>query len=407
MVFQCRNCAGRLILDPAKQMLVCDRCGSEFKPEEFEVPDKDSLTDKKELPMNEVYGTVSAEFMDCYVYTCAGCGGEIIINGTEASTSCIYCGNPNVVFNRIAKQRQPDLIMPFRITKESAISLAREKIRKGAFVPRAIKNFDVDCYRGIYIPYWLVSCNYYDTTVIWGEVRQGLRKVIKFFGRSGQMEFKDIPVDASTVLSDDSSSKLEPFDLAHLKPFDEDYLAGFYSNVSDVTYKDVRKVTEERKNEFASIFHQEAEKTVDAARTVTVNSCPVLDVDSDMKYVMLPAWFITFDHKGKHHTILVNGDTGKVVCAVPWNKTLFYSVLTAIALAVAIASFPLFKMMLAEMYANVDNDAFGGGFKLMLIIIGVIITLFSTGIRRVRKVLDNIRLTQDKAMFNFTKKRQG
>ena len=407
MIFQCRNCARRLIFDPARQMLVCDHCGSRFKPEEFDNPDKISLMDKKALSMNEVYGTDSKEFMDCYIYSCGSCGGEIIINGTEASTSCIYCGNPNVVFSRISKQRQPDLIMPFRITKENAISLAREKIRKGAFVPRAIKNFDLDCCRGIYIPYWLVSGRYYDTTVVMGDVRQGLRKVTKFFGRSGQMEFKDLPVDACTVLSDDSSSKLEPFDMSHLVPFDEDYLAGFYSNVSDVTYKDVRKVAEEHEKEFSLIFNKEVEETVNAKNKHTVNNYPSLDVDGDLKYVMLPAWFITFNHKGKHHTILVNGDTGKVVCALPWKKTLFYSILTAIALVIAIASFPLFKLMLEEIYASVDNDAFEGGVKLIFIIVGIIIALFSTGIHRVRKVLNNVRLTQDKAMFDFTKKRQG
>ena len=31
-----------------------------------------------------------------------------------------------------------------------------------------------------------------------------------------------------------------------------------------------------------------------------------------MKYAMLPAWFVTFDYQGKHHTVLVNGQTGKI-----------------------------------------------------------------------------------------------
>ena len=35
MITQCRNCAGPLVFDPEKQMLVCDHCGSEFKPEEY------------------------------------------------------------------------------------------------------------------------------------------------------------------------------------------------------------------------------------------------------------------------------------------------------------------------------------------------------------------------------------
>ena len=114
MITQCRNCAGHLVFDPAKQRLVCDHCGSEFRPEEFDVSEKIPLWDKKAESMNEVYGTDSEEFMDCYVYTCGSCGGEIIINGSEASTKCIYCGNSAVVFNRISRQKRPKYIIPFK-----------------------------------------------------------------------------------------------------------------------------------------------------------------------------------------------------------------------------------------------------------------------------------------------------
>ena len=87
MITQCRNCAGPLVFDPEKQMLVCDHCGSEFKPEEFTAEEKESLYRQKEESLNKVYGTDSEELMDCYVYTCHTCGGEVMINGSEASTS--------------------------------------------------------------------------------------------------------------------------------------------------------------------------------------------------------------------------------------------------------------------------------------------------------------------------------
>ena len=117
-------------------------------------------------------------------------------------------------------------------------------------------------------------------------------------------------IDASRALSDESSSKLEPFAVSHLKPFDEDYLAGFYSNVSDVTYSDVRYAALQRAKGF---FEEEAMKRVSASSKEVTNSCPHIKVGNDMAYAMLPAWFITFPYKGKHNTILVNGDTGKVV----------------------------------------------------------------------------------------------
>ena len=388
-------------------MLECSACGSRFKPEEIEAQAKPYREDLKPEQASKVYNSDEADLMDCYVYSCSECGGEIIINGTEASTSCIYCGNPNVVFNRIAKQKKPEFIMPFRITKENAVSLARKKIGAGAFVPKEIKNFSVDCCRGIYLPYWFVNADYRDTVIIEGTVREKDHRdqvVTRYFGRSGNLKFKWLPIDASTVLSDESSSKLEPFDLQHLQAFDDDYLAGFYSNVSDVTYGDVKTAAIERGKEF---FADAALKDVSAGNKRIVERSPSIEVDADMKYAMLPAWFITFDYKNKHHTILVNGDNGKVVCALPWKKALLTTILVAIALGAAFVSYFAFWMLLSGLFSDLSNDNNDGVIKLLVLIVGGIIALFSTGIHRFMRVLKNISLTQDKEMFNFTKKRQG
>ena len=403
MATLCKNCSHALVFDPVSQMMVCSSCGSSFMPEEVESEAKKYRQDLKAEEASEVYNSNEEEFMDCYVYSCSECGGEIIINGTEASTTCVFCGNPNVVFSRIARQKQPEFIMPFRITKESAVKLARDTIKKGFFVPRAIKKFSIDCCRGIYLPYWIVNATYYDTMVLEGRVSEGKKRVTRYFGRTGHLKFKDLPVDASKAISDDSSSKLEPFDLGHMKAFDEDFLAGFYSNVSDVTYSDVRKAACERGKEF---FADAAKKDIDALEPKVVESYPSIDVDTDMKYAMFPAWFITFRYKDKPHTILVNGDTGKVVCALPWKKVLFVIMFIVIAMTAAVLSFFIFKGLLTSMFAS-GRELKKGDMRILLFIIVGISTLISTGIAKVKRVMKNIRLTQDKAMFNFTKKRQG
>ena len=407
MATLCKNCSHALVFNPASQLLECSSCGSTFRPEEIESEAKPYREDLKAEDASEVYNSKEEKFMDCYVYSCSECGGEIIINGTEASTTCVFCGNPNVVFSRIAKMREPEYILPFKITKGEAVMRAREAISKGAFVPRNIKNFSVDCCRGIYLPYWLTNIKYYDTVLVTGRVRKSRDKdVTRYYGRSGYLTLKMFPVDASKALSDDSSTKLEPFNMNHLKPFDEDYLAGFYSDVSDVTYKDVKKVALARGKEyFAEAALKDVERC-DAKTTHILQRGPSVEVDTDMKYAMLPAWFISFDYEGKHNTILVNGDTGKVVCALPWRKWLFFLMLFGIAAVVSFLSFFVFKYLLAGMFSG-DSDSAGGGLKMLIFIIIGIVTLFSTGIGKVYRVIENINLTQDKAMFNFMKKRQG
>ena len=136
MATLCKNCSHALVFNPESQLLECSYCGSSFRPDEIESEAKEYRQDLKAESMNEVYGTEIEKFMDCYVYSCSECGGEIIVNGTEASTTCVYCGNPNVVFSRIARQKCPEYVLPFSVTKEQAIELVRGKIGKGFFIPK-------------------------------------------------------------------------------------------------------------------------------------------------------------------------------------------------------------------------------------------------------------------------------
>lgn len=404
MITQCRNCAGQLVFDPAKQKLVCDRCGSEFEPEEFDASEKGPLWDKKAVSMNEVYGTDDEEFMDCYVYSCASCGGEVMINGSEASTKCIYCGNSAVIFNRISRQRRPKYIIPFAITREEAEDIVRNKLKSGKFVPKKIKNFKTEDVRGIYIPYWIVDCEHK------GAVRIGAHsgKRTYYYARAGKMTIRDLPLDGSKMLSDESSSRLEPFNLEGLKPFDEDYLLGFYSNMSDITYGELRSAAEKRTDAYFTELALNSVPADNDSKWLTAQMhFTTVDYDN-MRYAMFPVWFVTYDYMGKHNTILVNGQSGKTVCGVPWNKVLFITLLivTGIALTAAalLITYPLIDAIIK---ATGNGSSVKGLGKTLFVLIGVAIGAFSTGIANIIKVIKSIKLSQASLIYNFMKKRQG
>ena len=383
MATLCKNCSHALVFNPESQLLECSYCGGSFRPDEIESEAKEYRQDLKAESMNEVYGTEIEKFMDCYVYSCSECGGEIIVNGTEASTTCVYCGNPNVVFSRIARQKCPEYVLPFSVTKEQAIELVRGKIGKGFFIPKQIKEFSPECVRGIYVPYWIVNATFSNAVIVYGKTGWGKYAEVNHYGRAGDLELKNFPVDASRALSDESSSKLEPFDLSHLKPFDEDYLAGFYSNVSDVTYGDVKNAVFKRAQKY---FDEEVQDNVSAEKTKILHSCPSLKLDNDIK------------HKRKHVTILVNGDTGKVVCGIPLDKSRFYPILFGLGILLTAAAFALlYYTFFILAIAPLLTYFLGAG----------IIVLFSMGIRKIVRAMRSIKLAQDNDMFTFMKKRQG
>ena len=408
MITQCKNCAGQLVFDPAKQMLVCDHCGSEFRPEEFTAEEKESLYAQKAESMNDIYGTDSAELMDCYVYTCHSCGGEVIINGSEASTKCIYCGGSTVVFNRISKQKRPKYIIPFKIGKDEAVEAVRKRFKKGMFIPRDIKHFKAENVRGIYIPYWVIDCNHKESVVVSGIVGSGKHSRTVFYGRAGRMKINALPLDASKMLSDESSSRLEPYNYKEMKAFDEDYLLGFYSNVSDITYGDLRGAATQRAKAY---FEQQVINSVKGASSKKVVSSNYLtSIDyNNLRYAMFPAWFVTYYHKGQHNTILVNGQTGKVVCGVPWNKVLFFTLLAITGIVLTVVSFIVLKPILEALFTSSrssSSSSSDGNGKFIAFLIACAIGLFTLGITKIRKVIKSINLTQANSIFNFVKKRQ-
>ena len=412
MATLCKKCSHALIYDPGVKKMLCTSCGSTFKAEDVESEAKKYREDERVRSRGEIYGEdneeIVEEYLENYIYTCSECGGEIVIHGSEASTKCVFCGNPNVVFSRVSKEKMPDLIIPFSITKERALNAIREKIAHSFFVPTEIKNFQPEDVRGIYLPYWVVETEFEGSCLISSTVSSGKTSETIYTGRRGNLCMKNFPVDGCAILSNESSARLEPFNSSGMIPFDEDYLLGFYSNASDITYDEMWKVAENRAKE---IF-------TEAALSGVRGSSPKIEAEShtaavlnNYKYAMFPVWFVTFTYEGTHNTILVNGQTGKVVCGLPWRKTLFWAMTIGIGIALTFLSYFLFKGMFTAFltmgtrrrYGSSRNDGRG---KIIVMIAAGIITLFTTGARKMKRVIKQIELTQSCKTFNFVKKRQ-
>ena len=414
MATLCKNCGHALIFDPSIQKVRCEQCGSTFLAEEVESESKKYVQDQKALSMQQVYGQsaegAAKEYLDCYIYTCSECGGEVMINGTEVSTKCVYCGNPTVVFSRISKQECPEFIIPFAITKEQALAAIKTEIGHGLFVPKAVQTFTPESVHGIYIPYWIVDADRYETTIIRKKTSSGKHTHITYHGRSGTMRLKNLPLDACTMLSDESSTRLEPYDFSKMVMFDEDYLLGFYSNTSDLTYGDLSRAVEERSKK---MFDEEVLKSVKGGTTTIVKEVGSCAIDPDVKYALLPAWFVTFEHEGQHNTILVNGQTGKVVCGLPIRKALFYTLLiiTCIVLVTVMVfiGYHFFDAILSSSSRRARRSSSSSNNNSGKIIMGMItggVLMIIAGVKKIKNVFAKLRLTQSAKTFNFTKKRQ-
>lgn len=422
MIFKCPKCNGALEYNPAYDKMECPYCGSDFTTHEamahqrlqdnavkMTAPSASNNTTAGGWETNpyaqqaepEQVSTQTTDAngqttMECNIYTCTACGAELAVNGVEASTFCAYCGQPTIVFSRVSKELMPKWVLPFRIQKDQAVNGIREKLNKGIFVPREIKNFEVEKVRGIYVPYFLFDVYYYDWQRLRGTVGSGKHRKTKYFVREAECEFKKLTCDASKQLNDESSQRLEPFDLRVIKPFEPGYLSGFYSDRYDLDDKQLTGVAIGRSKE---LFDREIVKSVSASNVHIVENNPKYQI-RNAEYALLPAWFLTFRYKNEPYTMLVNGQTGKVVGAVPFDKTKLVSMFVTLAVVSSII-FTIFMSFLLN--GNMDGESLG---DLIAIIGAVGFFFYATGIGAFNSVRKNIELTKASRTAKFVRERQ-
>lgn len=308
MIRNCKNCAGKIRFDIKSQRLLCDSCSSTFHVGEYGTEEN-----------------VSTE-MDCDIYSCSSCGAELVINDTESSMFCPYCGNATVVMSRVAKLKKPEVIIPFEITKEQAAANIKKTFEKRFFVPNVVHPEVMDL-RGIYIPYYVTNVEFDGSMYFkpYGKKNNSSPSV-----RSGYCSANWVTTDASKKLNDTFSQRLEPYYFDSFKIFDEDYLLGFYSDIADVDENEAISKARTRVMEMAD---EKFKNSVPAYRLgleqILTTSRFMTEVYDKPVTAMLPAWFYTYKYNGTAYTIAVNGQTGQVSGSVPWNKKKF-NILTAL-----------------------------------------------------------------------------
>ncbi len=433
MTESCPNCAAPLVFDPGVGNLVCSKCGSIFdangrskdrikinetavinesgRPMTFAEKKRAGVVDgtsgnrsQPVMPKTKNSKGESTEdgsgYYESYVYICSQCGSKVSFNSEETSTSCVYCGCPTVSFKGVSVVKKPKYIIPFKVSQDEAVSNVKKALGKGLFVPKQIKNINAESVKGIYIPYWISDFKMDLMMTAHGMEGYGKSARSMEYFRHGVADFKYFTNDASLTLNDELAQSLEPYNCKDdMVEFNEGYLAGFYADVSDLELNEVKKIAVQRAHEFMVKF---VYADITDCNKKTLLSEQETHSFTNNRRALLPAWFVTFNYKGKPHTILVNGQTGSVCGAVPSNKMLLLIVGAVIFLAVCAASVFLFSFMSSKWPDY--SKAFNYG---SLLLPGLGIPLMIKGIKNILSVTKRIKLTQSEQTFKFADKRKG
>ncbi len=331
----CPGCGANLTFDIESQQMHCAFCGEHYDPYAFDSMEKDAEKEKD---------------FDAWVYRCPQCGAELMTTEeTDATAFCPYCGGTSLLFDKLRKEKRPDYIIPFQLSKEQCKQAYRREARKAIFTPAKYKRAElVDSFRGIYMPYWSYRVEQKGDVAIdasGSSYRDGDYVCTPKYEIRGQIDnaYEGVSHDASRAFDDEISECLEPYDVLKRLPFTPGFLSGFYADVADESprkYRDKVKAYAEQETA-RQIFHDAGVRSKESSNAIRMSGTAGIRVPTQITRidrVFYPVWFMSYREGDKLTYATVNGQTGKVVADFPISPLRF---LLAALLCAALLFLPL------------------------------------------------------------------
>lgn len=327
---QCPNCGGLLKFDIASQKMKCDSCSSLFGPYAFDAQGAEETTE-----------------YEVTVFKCPQCGGEITSTDETAAGFCSYCGASNVLESRLSKEKKPELIIPFKKTKQDCTAAFEHFIKKAIFAPKAYREAGrADSFRGIYMPYWLYDMSQRGDINIPTSTshRSGDYIITDHYMMRGKLDtyYNGVSYDASSTFADDISSDIAPYNVKDITQFSPSFLSGYYADLADVgvgVYKETaidlaQESTYNYLRKSSPMAHQGFDSPKEKVKSSIRTNVNVT------RSAMFPVWFMSYRNKDRVAYATVNGQTGKVSADVPMSIPKYF----ICALAIAAVLFAVFQM---------------------------------------------------------------
>lgn len=338
--YKCPACGGALSFDASQQQMKCPYCDTEFDVTALQELDEALQQSTEEMtweqePMQQWTQEESQGFQ---TYVCDSCGGEITCDATTAATHCPYCDNPVVVAKQFAGALKPDLVVPFKLTKEEAVTALSAHLKGKPLLPKLFKSQNrIEKIQGLYVPFWLfdtqvhADIRYRATRVRhWSDSNYNYTRTSHYsLLRSGQLAFRHVPVDGSVKMDNALMESIEPYDMSQAVDFKTAYLAGYLADKFDVPADDCKL----RANDRIRVSTESAfAATAVGYSTVFPQHSNIRLSGGKVRYALLPVWLLTTRYGDKLYTFAMNGQTGKMVGNLPICWRTFFAYLFGIGL---------------------------------------------------------------------------
>jgi hypothetical protein len=264
---------------------------------------------------------------------CSQCGATVEVDDKAYAATCAFC--ESALVDTATASEPPDRVVPFTVDRNRAGILLKEWLAGNWLAPETLrKAVRPDDLRAVFVPfyaydatarssyscrigvYWYRTETY--TTSVNGKTQVRTRQVRETewspLAGSYVAQWFDHLVSASRGLPEIEANQLEPYDLGRAVGFSVEQTAGIAAEIPTVPHEEAASV---------------AKKEVDLLqkRKIEASHLPG-DTHSDLvtstalevgrvQLLLLPVWISVYPGPSGAVRVLVNGQTGEVVGAIP------------------------------------------------------------------------------------------
>lgn len=340
---KCPKCgATEISLDIKTGKLRCEFCRHEFSPEKVNGLE-DDVTKIEGSVVASGASDIVASATDILTLKCSSCGAEVVIDTASAPQArCHWCRNMLSINNQIPNGAIPDVILPFKITKEDAQSMIEGFVGKRKFFahPKFKEEFTTENIMGVYFPYMVVDINSHAKLNGMGEhlVRRYTEKNgdnyetyydadLYAIERDFDLAIHGLTVESNSDRLDSNASNktnniinsIMPFDIENCIKYDSNYLKGYTSEKRDANVSELKELVNLQAKDIARFAANESLGNYD--RGVRWDNEDFQIKGEQWQAAYLPVWLYSYQEvkggKSVLHYVAVNARTKETMGSVP------------------------------------------------------------------------------------------
>jgi predicted nucleic acid-binding Zn-ribbon protein len=274
---------------------------------------------------------------------CPACGARFYGGKDAVAGGCPYCGGALTAEERAAESPQPDYIIPFKRSKEEAMSAlgafcAGKKLLPDSFVAEN----QVTSARGVYVPFRLFDAKAGARMCLNAVKIFGIRTSVLHIGydliREADCEFKNVPASASEKMPHDYMDTIEPFNYSEMMKFNTSFLDVYLAEMFDADAERGKRRFEGKAKE---TVETEFRKSAYGYRKVTCEDANFDFKEGERSTALFPVWALNAEFEGDNYLFAVNGQTGRIAGKLPVDRAKVWKCGASAAAAFGAAFVPI------------------------------------------------------------------